>query len=120
LLPKIAPLTMLVGAGLLFLFFVFAFTNARAWVESQTTVNRAILHLTPLAVVWAMLVFRAWGQRRAAAAALAASAAAAEAAAVADDMSASTAAIVAGPANAVAAAVATLAAAANNAPAATR
>ena len=63
LLPKIAPLTMLVGAGFLFLFFVFAFTNARAWVDSQTTVNRAILHLTPLAVVWAMQVFRAWGRR---------------------------------------------------------
>jgi hypothetical protein len=64
LLPKIAPLTMLVGAGLLFLFFVFAFTNARAWVESQTTVNRAVLHLAPLMLVWAMLVFRAWAQRR--------------------------------------------------------
>jgi hypothetical protein len=62
--PKIAPMTMLVGAGLLFLFFVFAFTNARAWVESQTTVNRALLHLVPLLVVWAMLVFRAWAQKR--------------------------------------------------------
>ncbi|MEO6928799.1 MAG: hypothetical protein ABI190_06490, partial [Casimicrobiaceae bacterium] len=65
LLPSVAPLTMLVGAGLLFLFFVFAFTNARGWVESQTTVNRAVLHLAPLLVVWAMVVFRAWARRQA-------------------------------------------------------
>jgi hypothetical protein len=61
--PRIAPLTMLVAAGVLFLFFVFAFTNARAWVDTQTTVNRAILHLAPLVVVWAMLVFRAGAAR---------------------------------------------------------
>jgi hypothetical protein len=54
---------MLVAAGVLFLFFVFAFTNARAWVDTQTTVNRAILHLAPLVVVWAMLVFRAGAAR---------------------------------------------------------
>jgi hypothetical protein len=61
--PRTAPLTMLVAAGVLFLFFVFAFTNARAWVDTQTTVNRAILHLAPLVVVWAMLVFRAGAAR---------------------------------------------------------
>jgi hypothetical protein len=63
LAPRIAPLTALVGAGVLFLFFVFAFTNARAWVESQTTVNRALLHLAPLLVVWAMLLLRAFAAR---------------------------------------------------------
>lgn len=63
LTPKIAPLSMLVGTGVLFLFFVFAFTNARAWVETQTTVNRAILHLAPLILIWSLLVFRAWAQR---------------------------------------------------------
>ncbi|HEV8502731.1 MAG TPA: hypothetical protein VGR63_14230 [Casimicrobiaceae bacterium] len=63
LAPRIAPLTMLVATGVLFLFFVFAFTNARAWVESQTTVNRALLHLAPLLAVWAMVVFRAWSRR---------------------------------------------------------
>jgi hypothetical protein len=72
--PRIAPLTMLVGAGVLFLFFVFAFTNARAWVESQTTVNRAVLHLAPLILVWTMLVFRAWAARHAVAADAAATA----------------------------------------------
>jgi hypothetical protein len=72
LAPRIAPLTMLVGAGVLFLSFVFAFTNARAWVESQTTVNRALLHLAPLLCVWSMLVFRAWSRRLAPTAATAA------------------------------------------------
>jgi hypothetical protein len=72
LAPRIAPLTMLVGAGALFLCFVFAFTNARAWVESQTTVNRALLHLAPLLCVWSMLVFRAWSSRLAPAATTAA------------------------------------------------
>ena len=33
------------GLGLLFLLFGFAFTNAAAWVEDQSTVNRATLHL---------------------------------------------------------------------------
>jgi hypothetical protein len=53
----LAPFTLLIAAGLLFLFIVFAFTNARAWVETQTTVNRAVLHLAPLLAVWMMVVF---------------------------------------------------------------
>ncbi len=64
LAPRIAPLTMLVAAGVLFLFVVFAFTNARAWVETQTTINRAVLHLAPLIVAWTMVTFRAWSLRR--------------------------------------------------------
>jgi predicted O-linked N-acetylglucosamine transferase (SPINDLY family) len=55
----VAPFTLLVIAGALFLFIVFAFTNARAWVETQTTVNRAILHMAPLLAVWMMVIFRA-------------------------------------------------------------
>ncbi len=66
LVPAVAPMTMLVGSGVLFLFFVFAFTNARGWVESQTTINRAVLHLAPLLAVWAMLALRAWSARDAA------------------------------------------------------
>jgi hypothetical protein len=57
---ELAPLTLVVAAGLLFLFFGFAFTNARLWVEDQSTVNRATLHLAPLLFVWVLLVFRAW------------------------------------------------------------
>jgi len=60
---ELAPLTLVIGSGLLFLFFGFAFTNAARWVEDQSTVNRATLHLAPLVVVWAALVFRAWARR---------------------------------------------------------
>jgi hypothetical protein len=58
--PGIAPLTVLVLTGLAFLMFGFGFTNARLWVEDQSTVNRATLHLAPLIVVWIVLVYRAW------------------------------------------------------------
>ena len=46
--------------GLAFLMFGFSFTNASQWVEDQSTVNRATLHLAPLIVVWMVLAFRAW------------------------------------------------------------
>ena len=62
--PALAPLTLTVAAGLAFLMFGFAFTNARAWVEDQSTVNRATLHLAPLIVVWMVLAFRAWSASR--------------------------------------------------------
>jgi hypothetical protein len=58
--PEMAPLTVVIGTGLLFLFFGFAFTNAARWVEDQSTVNRATLHLAPLVIVWMALLFRAW------------------------------------------------------------
>ena len=73
--PPLEALSAIVAAGLLFLVIVFAFTNARDWVTDQTTINRATLHLAPLALVWMMLVVDAWRKR--------ASARAAEAAAVA-------------------------------------
>ena len=60
---KIAPLSAVIASGLLFLFVVFAFTNARAWVTDQTTVNRATLHLAPLLSIWALIVFAAWLRR---------------------------------------------------------
>jgi hypothetical protein len=60
LAPGIASLTVIVAAGIMFLFFGFAFTNAGAWVEDQSTVNRATLHLAPLLVVWMMLTLRSW------------------------------------------------------------
>jgi hypothetical protein len=57
---ELAPLTLIVAAGLAFLVFGFAFTNARLWVEDQSTVNRATLHLAPLIVVWMLMAFREW------------------------------------------------------------
>jgi hypothetical protein len=62
--PELAPLTLIVAAGLAFLVFGFAFTNARQWVEDQSTVNRATLHLAPLIAIWMVLAFRAWAAAR--------------------------------------------------------
>ena len=61
---ELAPYTAIVAAGLMFLLFGFAFTNARLWVEDQSTVNRATLHLAPLIIVWMLLAFRAWARHR--------------------------------------------------------
>jgi hypothetical protein len=58
--PDLAPLTIIVGSGLIFLFFGFAFTNAARWVADQSTVNRATLHLAPLVAIWMVLVFNRW------------------------------------------------------------
>ena len=63
LAPELVPLTMVVGAGLMFLFFVFAFTTASAYITDQTTVNRATLHLAPLVVVFTVLAWAAFAQR---------------------------------------------------------
>jgi hypothetical protein len=62
--PALAPLSATVGSGLLFLGVAFAFTNARNWVTDQTTINRALLHLAPLALTWAILIVHAWLQWR--------------------------------------------------------
>jgi hypothetical protein len=52
-----------VATGGLFLVIVFSFTNARLWVTEQTTINRATLHIAPLAAVFAVLAFRAFAVR---------------------------------------------------------
>lgn len=56
--PPLVAFTTLVAAGGAFLLVVFGVTNARDWVADQTTVNRAALHLAPLAALWALAVFR--------------------------------------------------------------
>jgi hypothetical protein len=56
--PPLAPFTVIIAGGLLFLFLVFGFTNAREWVAQQTTVNRATLHLAPLITVWLVYAFQ--------------------------------------------------------------
>ena len=63
LAPPLAAFTVTIAAGVLFLFLVFGFTNARAWVTDQTTVNRATLHFAPLVAVWLVLAFRAFASR---------------------------------------------------------
>lgn len=60
---SLAPLTIVVLGGLIFLFFVFGFTNASAFISDQTTVNRATLHLAPLIAVFLVLAFDAFARR---------------------------------------------------------
>lgn len=62
--PELAPLAVVLAAGLVFLLVAFSFTNARNWVTEQTTVNRAVLHIAPLALVFTLLAARAWFARR--------------------------------------------------------
>jgi len=58
----IAPLTVVLGSGALFLLVGFSITSASVWVEDQSTVNRATLHLAPLLATWlVLLVHRALG-----------------------------------------------------------
>jgi len=64
--PSLAPLTAIAATGALFLVVVFSFTNARLWVTEQTTINRATLHVAPLAAVFTVLAFRAFAARFAA------------------------------------------------------
>lgn len=62
--PPLVSLSAIVGAGVVFLLVAFSFTNARNWVTDQTTINRAVLHIAPLALVWTMLIVHAWFVRR--------------------------------------------------------
>ncbi len=56
--PPLVPLTVIVIAGLAFLLFVFAFTEAAAWLADLTTANRATIHIAPLLVVLGMLIWQ--------------------------------------------------------------
>ena len=67
--PALAPLAVVLAAGLVFLLVAFSFTNARNWVTEQTTVNRAVLHIAPLVLVFTLLAVHAWFARRRAASA---------------------------------------------------
>jgi hypothetical protein len=55
--PPLLPLTAVTAAGLCFLFFVFAFTEAAAWLADLTTANRATLHIVPLLVFLGVLTW---------------------------------------------------------------
>jgi hypothetical protein len=52
----LAPLSVVVGSGALFLLLGFSLTSAAIWVEDQSTVNRATLHLAPLLGAWLVLL----------------------------------------------------------------
>jgi hypothetical protein len=55
--PLLLPLTAVTAAGLAFLFFVFAFTEAAVWLADLTTANRATLHIVPLLVYLGVLTW---------------------------------------------------------------
>jgi hypothetical protein len=55
--PPLLPLTAVTAAGLAFLFFVFAFTEAAVWLADLTTANRATLHIVPLLVFLGVLTW---------------------------------------------------------------
>lgn len=65
------PITVITLGGLLFLFFVFGFTNASAFIADQTTVNRATLHMAPAIVIFLVLGWSAFARRWTAAPAVA-------------------------------------------------
>ncbi len=56
--PALLPLTVVAAAGIAFLFFVFAFTEAAVWMADLTTANRATLHIVPLLVFVGVLTWR--------------------------------------------------------------
>ena len=56
--PPLLPLTVIVIAGLGFLLFVFAFTEAATWLADLTTANRATIHIAPLLVALGMLTWQ--------------------------------------------------------------
>ena len=62
--PPLVPLTMIVATGLAFLFVVFAYSNASAWIGEDITGNRATLQLAPLLVCLGVLL---WSELTAAA-----------------------------------------------------
>jgi hypothetical protein len=51
------PLAVVAAAGTAFLFFVFAFTEAAAWMADLTTANRASLHIVPLLIFLGVLTW---------------------------------------------------------------
>jgi hypothetical protein len=61
--PALAPLTIVAAAGALFLLAVFAFPDVGLWFSDQVSLNRATLPFAPVAVVFAVLAFRAFSLR---------------------------------------------------------
>jgi hypothetical protein len=55
--PPLLPLTVVAAAGMSFLFFAFAFTDAAVWMADLTTANRATLHIVPLLVYLGVLTW---------------------------------------------------------------
>jgi len=57
------PLTLLTGAGIAYVFAIFAFPMLAAWRGDSSTMNRAALVVAPLACAWMALTLAAWSDR---------------------------------------------------------
>ena len=56
--PAYQAMTVLMLAAFSFLIVVFFFTQAQAWAEDFTTLNRAFLHMIPALLFYIMLLLR--------------------------------------------------------------
>jgi hypothetical protein len=56
--PALRGMTVLVLGAFSFLAVVFFFTQANAWTEDYTTLNRALLHMVPMLVFYVTVLFR--------------------------------------------------------------
>ncbi len=54
--PAYRAMTVVVGVALIFSLAIFFFSQASAWVENYTVVNRAILHLVPMLLFYVMVL----------------------------------------------------------------
>jgi hypothetical protein len=63
LAQPIAPLTLMLAGGLMYVLAVAAFPGATSRLGDATTVNRTALVIAPLVCVWIVLTMRAWARR---------------------------------------------------------
>ncbi len=62
---RIAPFTLIVAGGILFVFVACFFPGASPGQADLTSINRATLHLAPLLTIWLVLLYCEWsGTRR--------------------------------------------------------
>ena len=55
----LAALGGFLALGYAFLFVLFFLTDAAAWAENFTSVNRVLLHIVPVTVAWLSLLWAA-------------------------------------------------------------
>lgn len=59
LAPDVAPLTLILAAGAIWIAMLAAFPGLRFWGADGIGLNRAVLALAPLAIVWMAVAMRA-------------------------------------------------------------
>lgn len=55
--PALAGLGWFLAFGYAFLFLLFFFTDAAAWAENLTSINRVLMHIVPITLVWLTLLW---------------------------------------------------------------